>query len=200
MYGALGGHWAGAKRSVDFFDIKGVVEQLAKKLHVDLEYLPGDAKHLQHDRQATSVAPPAPAAVASLGYLTTDVLQTFAVKGEVLAAEIDVEALLEPASKEWKMSPVARFPGIPMVLGLVHGRDLDYARLVKTIRSLEVPFLHEVGVRDRFVPEGEDEVIKTTLGMWYQAFDRSLTTEEVGKIHQELATRVADLLPVKLLQ
>ena len=37
-------------------------------------------------------------------------------------------------------------------------------RIVDTIRSLEVPHLHEVGLRDRFVPEGEN-TIKTTLGM-----------------------------------
>ncbi|MGZ7041143.1 MAG: hypothetical protein ACXVH7_05065, partial [Thermoanaerobaculia bacterium] len=200
MYGAVGGHWGDAKRPVDFFDIKGVVEQIAKKLHVGLEYQPGDVPHLQHGRQSRSVAPPASAAIASLGFLTTEILQSFAIKGEVLAAEVDVEALLESSSKEWKMSPVARFPGIPMVLGLLHARDLDYARLLYTIRSMELPFLHEVGVRDRFVPEGEDDIIKTTLGMWYQAFDRSLTQEEVGKIHQQLATRVAELLPVKLLQ
>jgi phenylalanyl-tRNA synthetase beta subunit len=93
---------------------------------------------------------------------------------------------------------VARFPGIPMILALTHGRDLEYDRLIRTIRSLDVPHLHEVGLRDRFVPEGEENTIKTTLGMWYQAFDRSLTQEEVGQLHQQLASRVADLLPVKL--
>ena len=96
------------------------------------------------------------------------------------------------------MSQVARFPGIPMILALTHRRDLEYERLVGTIRSLDVPYLHDVGLRDRFVPEGGDDTIKTTLGMWYQAFDRSLTQDEVGKLHQQLAERVADLLPVKL--
>ena len=97
------------------------------------------------------------------------------------------------------MSPIAHFPGIPMILALTHARDLEYQLLLSTIQSLHVPFLLEVGLRDRFVPEGQENVIKTTLGMWYQAFDRSLTQEEVGQLHQQLASRVADLLPVKLL-
>jgi phenylalanyl-tRNA synthetase beta subunit len=116
----------------------------------------------------------------------------------VAAAEIDIEALLASMT-EWKMTPVARFPGIPMIMALTHRRDLEYKRLVETIRSLNVPYLYEVGLRDRFVPEGEENTIKTTLGMWYQAFDRSLTQDEVGALHQQLAARVADLLPVKLL-
>ncbi|HEX9492507.1 MAG TPA: hypothetical protein VGA33_04520, partial [Thermoanaerobaculia bacterium] len=92
---------------------------------------------------------------------------------------------------------VARFPGVPMILAVTHGHDLAYQRLVDTIRSFDVPYLHEVGLRDRFVPEG-GEVVKTTLGMWYQAFDRSLTQEEVAALQQQLATRLTSALPVKL--
>ena len=35
--------------------------------------------------------------------------------------------------------------------------------------------------------------------MWYQAFDRSLTQDEVAQMHQNVASRVAELLPVKVL-
>ena len=97
------------------------------------------------------------------------------------------------------MSPVPRYPGVPMILALTHSPELEYGRLLETIRSLEVPYLHEVGLRDRFVPEGEASTVKTTLGMWYQAFDRSLTQDEVGQLHQQLAARVAAALPVQLL-
>ena len=114
-----------------------------------------------------------------------------------MAMELDLEALLA-STGEWKMAPVARFPGLPMILAMTHAADLEYQRIVETIRSLSVPHLHEVGLRDRFVPEGEN-TIKTTLGMWYQAFDRSLTQEEVAKIHHNAAARVAELLPVKVL-
>lgn len=97
------------------------------------------------------------------------------------------------------MAPVSRFPGVPMILALTHGRDLEYQRIVDTIHSFDVPSLHEVGLRDRFVPEGSEDVIKTTLGMWYQAFDRSLTQEEVAGYHHRLASRLSAMLPVKLL-
>ena len=97
------------------------------------------------------------------------------------------------------MAPVARFPGVPMILALTHARDLEYQRIIDTIRSFDVPYLHEVGLRDRFVPEGTDDIIKTTLGMWYQAFDRSLTQDEIAGFQQNLASRLAAALPVKLL-
>jgi phenylalanyl-tRNA synthetase beta chain len=195
MFGSIGAHWGDAKRPSDFFDIKGIVEQVAAKLHVDLTYAAGDDAWLRSGKRAA--ARHGDRRIATLGFVAPEILQRFGIKGDVVAAEIDLEALLA-STGEWKMSPVARFPGVPMILAMTHGRDLEYQRIVEVIRGLDVPHLHEVGLRDRFIPEGEP-TIKTTLGMWYQAFDRSLTQEEVAQIHQSVAARVAELLPVKVL-
>jgi phenylalanyl-tRNA synthetase beta chain len=196
MYGAIGTHWGDEKRPADFFDIKGVVEQVASALHVNVTFSTSEAQWLRKGKRA--VARHGDREIASVGFLSAEVLQRFGIKGDVIAAEIDTEALLASMA-QWKMSQVARFPGVPMILALTHQRDLEYERLIETIRSLDVPYLTQIGLRDRFVPEGEDNTIKTTLGMWYQAFDRSLTQDEVGQLHRQLAARVADLLPVKLL-
>jgi len=181
--------------SADFFDAKGVLEALAQRLHVDLRFDDSAQRSLKKGKRATVWCGDQP--VASIGALSSEVLHAFDIKGEVYVAEIVLESLLA-SRREWKMAPVARFPGVPMILAFTHGHDLEYQRLVDTIRSFNVPHLHEVGLRDRFVPEG-GEVVKTTLGMWYQAFDRSLTQEEVAALQQQLASRLTATLPVKLI-
>jgi len=196
MYGNVGSFWGDAKRPVDFYDVKGIVEQIADKLHVPLTFRTSDDRWYRAGQRAAAWH--GDRRVASVGFLAPELLQHYGLKGDVAAAEIDLEALLE-STGTWTMAPVARFPGVPMIMAMTHGRDLEYGRIVTTIRSLDVPWLHEVGLRDHFEPEGDENVIKTTLGMWYQAFDRSLTQEEVGVEHQRLASRVAELLPVKLL-
>src|SRR6185369_16926781 len=196
LYGTIGTFWGDQKRTVDFYDAKGIVEQIADRLHVPLTFKMSDDRWYRSGQRAAAFA--GDRRIASVGFLAADLLQRYGIKGEVVAAEIDLQALLE-STGEWKMAPVARFPGVPMILAMTHGRDLEYGRIVTTIRSLDVPWLHEVGLRDHFEPAGDENVIKTTLGMWYQAFDRSLTQEEVGVEHQRLASRVAELLPVKLL-
>ncbi len=178
----------------DFSDIKGIVDQIALKFHVSLDYSVGDDEWLQKGKRA--VARHGDHHIATLGFIAQPILQRFGVKGDVLGAELDIETLLA-STGEWKMAPVARFPGVPMILALTHGRDLEYQRIIDTIRSFHVEFLHDIGLRDRFTPD--PDTIKTTLGMWYQAFDRSLTQDEVATIHQNVASRVADLLPVKVL-
>jgi len=195
LFGTVGTHWGDAKRPIDFFDIKGIVEQVTQKFHVAVDFAPGEQSWMRKGKRA--VARHGDREIANLGFLAAEVLQKFGIKGDVAAAEIDVSALLA-STGDWKMAPVSRFPGVPMILAFTHGRDLAYQRILDTVRSFGVPDLQEVGLRDRFVPEGE-EAIKTTLGMWYQAFDRSLTQEEVGQRHQQLAARLAALLPVTLI-
>ncbi|MEA2162802.1 MAG: phenylalanyl-tRNA synthetase beta chain [Thermoanaerobaculia bacterium] len=196
MYGSIGTFWGDAKRAVDFFDIKGIVEAIAKTLHADVTFTASDQQWLRSGKRAIAWHGDRP--IASLGFLSAELLQKFGIKGDVAAAEIDVEELIASSNTEWTMAPVARFPGVPMILAITHARDLEYQRIIDTIHSFNVPHLQEVGLRDRFIPEGGD-VIKTTLGMWYQAFDRSLTQEEINGFQQQLASRLAATLPVKLL-
>jgi phenylalanyl-tRNA synthetase beta chain len=199
MFGSVisdsGEFWGDTKRLVDFFDIKGVVEQIAAKVHLPLSFQASDQAWLKKGKRATAFTGDVP--VATIGFISTEVLQRFGIKGDVAAAEIDVEVLLGATGK-WTMADVSRFPGVPMILALTHSRDLPYQRLIDAVRSFNVDYLHEVGLRDRFIPEGE-ETIKTTLGMWYQAFDRSLTQDEVAAAHQQLAARLAATLPVKVI-
>jgi phenylalanyl-tRNA synthetase beta chain len=197
LYGSIGTFWGDAKRPVDFFDIKGIVEQIASKMHVDVTFAASDQRWLRSGKRATAWH--GDRAIASVGFLAAEILHAFGIKGDVAVADIDVEAMIASSNTEWTMAPVARFPGVPMILAVTHGRDLEYQRIVDAIRSFDVPYLHEVGLRDRFVPAESDDIIKTTLGMWYQAFDRSLTQDEIAAHHHQLATRLADLLPVKLL-
>jgi phenylalanyl-tRNA synthetase beta chain len=180
--------------AADFFDAKGVLEQIAQKFHVELRFDTTDLPFLKKGKRA--IAWRGDRQIATIGALSNEVLHTFDIKGDVYAAEVEIGALIAERS-EWKMAPVARFPGVPMILAVTHGHDLEYQRLIDTIRGFEVPYLHEVGLRDRFVPEGSN-VVKTTLGMWYQAFDRSLTQEEVAALQQQVAQRLTSTLPVKL--
>ncbi|HVT45881.1 MAG TPA: phenylalanine--tRNA ligase subunit beta [Thermoanaerobaculia bacterium] len=194
MFGSIGEHWGDPKRPVDFFDLKGVLEAMLDRLHVPAAFHPSAPSWAKEGGGSTLLS--GERQIAILGLVSRAVAQHFGIKGDVLAAEIDLEQL-EASARPWTMEPVAKFPGIPMVLGLLHGRELDYGSLLEVVRSIEVPHLQQVGIRDRYVPEGSGEV-KTTLGMWYQAYDRSLTQEEVTEAHTRLAERIAERLPVKL--
>ena len=196
LFGSAPSHWGEARRPYDYFDVKGIIETLAARKHVDVTFHPDSRTWLQPGQG--SVARSGQSEIAVLGAVARSVLQYFEIKGEVFVAEIHLPALLESA-KNWTMHPVSRFPGVPMVLQMTHGPDLPYSRIVGAIRSLGLPYLQDVGIRDRYVPPDSREV-KTTLGIWYQSQDHSLTQEEVGRIHQTLIEKSAEQLPVRIVK
>jgi phenylalanyl-tRNA synthetase beta chain len=196
LFGQSGGEWGEARRAWDFFDLKGIIEAIAAMLHVELEWRP--AARLGWARQgAAAVASAGGRQVAVAASVARETLVQWDLKGEVWFGEIELDALLGQEG-DWKMEAVSRHPGVPMVIAMIHSPDLPFQTIVEKIRSLDVPHLTEVGLWDRFVPEGGEEV-KTALGMWYQAFDRSLTQEEIGDSHALIAKRLAELLPVRIL-
>ena len=196
LFGSMSADWAESKRAADFFDAKGMIEQIAERLHVPLTFAVAEDRWTRKGKRARLMRGMHRA--GWIGFLSSETLQQFGIKGDVVAAEIDLEALTTGAVA-WTMSPVARFPGVPMILAFTHGRELEYQQILDTIKGLKLPHLHEVGLRDRFAAEGDDAVIKTTLGMWYQALDRSLTQEEVTATQQDLALRLSGALPVTML-
>lgn len=196
MFGLLEGPWDSRRDPVSVLDVKGIVEALAARFHASLTYRPAGIGWCRPGQAAEALWDAA--AVARLGMLAPELASRFGLKGEIGLAEIDLEAL-RPARAEFKMTPVPRYPGVPMVMALVHSREVSYGQLVDAIRRLEVPNLHEIGLRDRYVDAEQGEEIKTTLGMWYQSFERSLTQEEVSQSHRQVAEKLGEMLPVKIL-
>lgn len=196
LFGSMSSDWGEAKRAADFFDAKGMIEQIAARLHMPLTFATSEDRWARKGKRARILL--GTQAIGWAGMLAAEALTPFGIKGDVVAAELDLQAMTAEETA-WIMRPVARFPGVPMILAFTHGRDLEYRHILEVINSFQLPHLHEVGLRDRFVAEGNDAVVKTTLGMWYQALDRSLTQEEVTATQQELASRLSGMLPISLL-
>lgn len=192
-FGTITTHWGDARRGTDYFDAKGYIEAVARQYHVELTFEPAERPFFR----LGSVARSGETTIATAGVLARELLQRFDIKGDVVAGEIDIDRLI-PSVRPWKMRPVSRFPGKPMVLSFLHPPELQYAEVVERIRAFEVPYLQDIGIWDRFVAAGSGEV-KTALGMWYQAMDRTLTEEEVSAIHRQVAARLAAALPVRVI-
>ena len=195
FFGGVQAHWSEPRRPYEFFDAKGVIDQMLARHHLAGIYEPAWIEWASNGQAALVRCGNDRVAVA--GVVRREIAEAFEIKGEVIAAEIDLDALAA-AFHDWKMEPVSRFPGVPMILGLIHQPSLSYDRIVAAIRELDAPHLREVGLRDRYFQQDAEEV-KTLIGMWYQAPDRSLTQEEVAEIHQRVGDRVASLLPVRVL-
>lgn len=183
-----------SKRQADYLDVKGIAEELGRRFKADLSFRKGLRPWAREGHGAEIEIDGVVAGF--IGEVEPELVRDRGYRGPVVAGEISLAPLIG-AGAGWRMVPVSRYPGVPMVLALIHDPDLAYETLERTIETLEAPNLREIGLWDRFQPKGSER-IKTTLAMWYQAEDRSLTQEEVTDQHETLKKKITERLPVEL--
>jgi phenylalanyl-tRNA synthetase beta chain len=175
-------HWSGDERSVDFFDAKGLVDAIGKRLELagltldDANAAAEPRLRLHPGKAARILFQDRP--VGFLGSLHPDVIASLGLKGETVVAELSLDAL--GASGTVRFRPLPRAPAVSRDLSIVCGETVPAAAIEARLRGVAGPLLREVAVADRYqgpqVPEGH---VSLTLTLVYQDPGRTLTSEEV---------------------
>ncbi len=99
------------------------------------------------------------------------------------------------------IEPPPRFPAVRRDLALVIDREFPAAELVKTVRELGTELLEDVTVFDVYegqsVARGKKSI---ALALTYRAKDRTLTDEEVNRVHAALVEAARTRLGAELRQ
>ncbi len=176
-------HWSSPARSVDFFDVKGVVELLCDALAVKtggLEFTACTRTFLVRGRAADvrsgeihlgTAGQLAPAIATARGFPEGE---------EIYVAEIDLDALTTAASKEpLRAESLPRFPSIVRDVSVLVDETLPAAAVRGTIRSSAPATLVSVAEFDRYqgkgVPAGR---VSLSLRLTFRDPDRTLTDED----------------------
>lgn len=165
--------------SVDFFELKGVVESLFELFDRRLEVGPAELAGLVSGSGAEILS-----GEERIGYLG-EVADTDLVF-PLFAAEVAVSSLVGAERPEPVQAP-SRFPGVAADFTLTHDLSVGWAELEAAIVEARSDHLVEFGLRDRYsgkgVPEG---AVNTTVYFLYNADDRSLTQDEVNERQRAL--------------
>jgi phenylalanyl-tRNA synthetase beta chain len=192
-------HWAFSLRPIDFYDIKGCVEDLFEALQIkgfkfnrtgDIPYLyPGKASRVLLGKEVLGV----------LGEVHPEVLDHYEIHGKIFLFEIDFEQMVKWAGEEKRFRPLPKFPAVYRDLSLVVDEALETEKVVETIWTFQQPFIGEVILFDIYrgapIPEGKKGV---SYRIRYQADDRTLTDEEVNQCHEEVISRLREVFQVEL--
>ena len=194
-------HWAFSSRPVDFFDIKGCVEDLLEALQIrgfkfniaeDIPYLhPGKASRVILGHEMLGV----------LGEVHPQVLSHYEIHGKGYLFEMDFSKMVQVAGEEKRFQPLPKFPVVYRDLSVVVDKALESERVMETIRTLQQPFVEEVNLFDIYegppIPEGKKGM---SYRIRYQANDRTLTDEEVNQYHEKILSRLKEVFPLELRQ
>lgn len=186
--------WNEPARQLDFFDGKGVVENLLRELcvkKVRFRVLEGEgASHLQPGRAAEILS--GGAVLGWLGEIHPLAAKAFDIDDAVVAFELDVNALLTAANDARDYVDIPRFPAVQMDLAIVVPEDVTAERVLQAIQSAGGKMLSEARLFDVYRDDKNVGAGKKSLAfsLAYRAADRTLSADEVEKTHSRLIKKV----------
>ncbi|MFO7691880.1 MAG: phenylalanine--tRNA ligase subunit beta, partial [Vicinamibacterales bacterium] len=188
--------WQPADREpMDFFDVKGVVEELAGALAVPgLTFEPGQHESLRPGRTASVLIEGTP--VGWVGELHPVVAERFDLRGPaVIIAELDLDPMLARAVDRIPTRPVPVYPPVKEDLAFVLDRAVPVARAREVIEKAGGPMLAGAMLFDEYAGEQVGAGKRSlAFSLTYQAPDRTLTDADARKIRERIAKALADEL------
>ena len=178
---ATADHWSVARRDVDFFDMKGVVEHLAAVSLVTLTFEEADVPYLVKGRSATIAANGQTIGVFGLLDVGIGERRDLPAGDEVYVGEINLDALTAAAPADTlRATPLPRYPWVVRDISILLEDSLSAETVRGTIRSAAPVTLRDVREFDRYQGKGiPDGKVSLSFRLTFQSPERTLTDEEV---------------------
>ena len=193
------GHSDGA--TLDFLDLKGVLDAFFADLHVPVSYEAASHPTYRPGRTARLMA--GEKQIGVMGELHPAVVKGFEVRAErgqaVLGADLDLEALLPLIPDHYRYTPLPAYPPVREDLALVVDASVPAAAVEEALRRSGGALLKDVALFDVYegsqLPKGKKSL---AYHLTFQAPNRTLTDEDVSKQRGRLLKLLDQQLGAKL--
>jgi phenylalanyl-tRNA synthetase beta chain len=181
-------------RSVDFFDLKGIIETLLLNFKIpEAQFSPCHLHSFHPFRQAKIKIEDSEIGV--LGEIHPELLLRLEIKEPLYFAELDLLAIMHRMPKEWHCVPVPSFPGSQRDWTITVKETMPIHELFEAIRHVACPFLESVTLLDIYQSEQLGAHKKNvTLRLDYLDRKRTMDQTLVDQEHTKLKERVAEKL------
>jgi phenylalanyl-tRNA synthetase beta chain len=195
--------WADAGKgeadTLDFYDLKGVVEALIAALHLpDVAYRPAAAPGLHPKRCAELVS--GGVALGTFGELHPKAAAALKLEGRtILAGEFDLDALRKAAPARFRGAPVPQYPAALRDVAVIVPEETPAERVESEIRAAGGELLSGLRLFDLYRGDSIAAGHKSlAYALSYQALDRTLTDKEVDKAHKKIEDRLTNVLKAQI--
>ena len=173
--------WNQDNEAVDFYDVKGVVEELLARLSI-ANYTVESGEHFALHPGKTAFFKKGREVIAVLGEVHPTVLKALGIHKKAYIFEMDVETLLKYRAKNFRYEPLPRFPAISRDLALLVDEQTDAARLARTIEKSAGKFFKDLHLFDVYTGEQVAEGKKSmAFSVDFQSADKTLKDEEADE-------------------
>ena len=177
----LGGLSWGEKEP--FLHLKGVVEAIARKAHLNLRMIRSKNEYLHPTAAGELKIGEVP--LGFLGILHPHLAVAFGL-GETAVFEIDFEKFSELAQMWGTLKPVSSFPEVYEEFSFILPQTRELGKLIEQIGSAS-EIIREVKLVDRFT---KDEERSLTIKVTFQSQEKSLSAEDIKPVREKILSLI----------
>lgn len=188
--GKTSSHWDRKEQPLDYYDLKGVLENVFESLKVKTTFKPSDHPSFHPHRQAEIFLDDQFS--GTMGQVHPNLCKQLDIKEEVYFAEVDMDTLLEKYQEKKLFEKLSTQPSSERDLTLTLDRKVLMKDIFDKIDQSSPDILEKAYITDLF--EGEKigkEKKNITIRFVYRDPIRTLSFEEVEKAHQELIKTIS---------
>jgi phenylalanyl-tRNA synthetase beta chain len=191
--------WNQGKYQVDFFDAKGIVENIFSAFHlVEVTYSAENPEKFFHPCKSCNIFL-ADEQIGSIGELHPDVQEHFGIEQTVYYFEINVENLVAHSRNIASVSPPSRFPDSIRDIAMLIADEVPFITVRECVKALRIEEIEEISIFDLYrgehIPSGQKSI---AIRLRYRSHDRTLTDEEVARLHERIIKHLINEIKVTI--
>ncbi|MCJ7774740.1 MAG: phenylalanine--tRNA ligase subunit beta, partial [Desulfobacterales bacterium] len=193
--------WHSSEASCDFYDIKGVVEELLRYLKIDGIVLTRVSEKSSADmRQGCSANISANGVMLGVvGELKPDTLMHYGLKQASYVFELNLNQLIQMIPEEKQIKPIPKYPSIARDITLIIDKKIESGEVLKNIEQLNEKLIESVHLFDIFeggsIPATRKSV---SFRIIYRSLSETLEDDKINIIHQSIADRIIEAFDAEL--
>ena len=190
LTGQTGQNWNEPSRDMNFFDLKGMCEELLTGLGIG----PLSLKYAADSRFASAASASIGingVPVGAMGEIPAGVLNNFDIKTKVYFLEMNIGPLIESARLVNRFAPLPKYPSVFRDISIVVDKKAVNGDIMLSITAAAGALLKEVKLIDRYKGKQiPDDKIGLTYRLEYQDLKRTLEEKDVTSVHSKVLSEL----------
>ena len=185
--------------NADYFDLKGVVENLCESFGVKNASYKRETENPTFHPGKTAILYSGKEVVGVLGEVHPDVIENYGVEVPSYVAELNLDVLYKNASLEKAYKPLPKYPAVTRDIALLVDDAILALEIEETILKQGGNLVESIKLFDVYkgkqIPEGKKSIAYSIV---YRAESKTLTDSEVNKVHDKILSSLEYKLGAQL--
>lgn len=189
----------GSKINVDFYDLKGCLENVFYDLKIEnCLYQAETAEPFLHPGQSCGLYLK-DTRIGYAGQVHPDVMQKMDIRSAAYLFEINLDLLEKMITRQIRHKEISKFPAVTRDVAFVIPESMEAKKMLDIVLRQGEDLLEIVGIFDIYAGKGL-EVGKKSLGLRfsYRSLERTLTDEEINALHDKIVQNTVRLTGAKI--